>query len=124
MQKPLEVSEVGRDAVGHGALEVAPNVFIGVELRGVSREAIGGQPGVRLKEIPHQDTPVLPATVPEEDHRATEVPEQLLEKTDDLGRLDVLVTMEPGVQGDTSPPRRDADRGDGRNLGPVSSTRR
>src|SRR6266478_6299754 len=80
MQKPLEVSEVARDAVGHGALEVTPNVFVRVELRGVSREAIRVEPRVRLNEIPHQDASVLPATVPEEDHRATEVPEQSLKK--------------------------------------------
>ncbi len=122
MQKSLEFTEVAWDAVGHGALEVTPNVFIGVELRGVPRKTIRVEPRVLLNELPHQNAPVLAATVPEEDHRATEVPKQLLKKPDDLGRLDVLVTMEPGVQGDASPPRRDADRGDGRDLGPVSST--
>lgn len=122
MQKPLEFSEVVRDAVGHGALEVTPDVFIGVELRGIPRETIRVEPRVRLNEIPHQNAPVLPATVPQEDHRATQVAEQLPKKPDDLGRPDGLVTMEPGVQGDASPARRDADRGDGRDLRPVSST--
>ncbi len=122
MKQPRELPEVARDTVGHGALEVVPDELVRVEFGGVAREAIRVEPRMRLEEVLHQRGPVLPAAVPEKDHGTTQMAEQLLKELDDLGRPDVFVPMESGIEGRTSPARRDADGGDGRNFGPVAGT--
>ena len=93
MKQPLELLEVARDTVGHGAFEVVPDELVRVEFGCVPRKAIRVEPRMRLKEVLHQRAPVLAAAVPEEDHGTTEMAEQLLKELDDLGRPDVFVPM-------------------------------
>src|SRR5439155_9430353 len=103
MKQPLELLEVARDTVGHGALEVVPDELVRVEFGCVPREAIRVEPRMRLEEVLHQSAPVLPAAVPEKDHGTTEMAEQLPKELEDLGRPDVFVTMEPGIESRASP---------------------
>ncbi len=60
--------------------------------------------------------------VPQKDHMATPVLEQLPEETHNLQGADVLVRMEPCVEGDALAFGGQRDRGDGRDFIPVLGT--
>ena len=106
MEQVLEVCEVIRRAVRHSSLEVVPDEFVRVELGCVAGELLHTKPGMHEEEVTDQDAAMRTAAVPEEHHGAAKVPQQLPEELDHLDRADVLVAMEPGVQGQATPTRR------------------
>ena len=67
--------------------------------------------------------PLMVATaIPQEDHMAAQVLEQLSEESDHFGRPDVLLRMESSVKGEALALRRYRDCRDGRDFLPVSCT--
>ena len=87
----LKMVEVFGETVREGALEMVPDKFVGVELGGVSRKAIGTQPGMAAEKLRDRRSLVRPAVIPEEDHGAPQVAEQVSKELDHLRRADVLV---------------------------------
>ena len=110
-----------RHAVGQGSLEVIPDELIGVEFRGIAGERMRVQARMPAQEISGWSPFVWRSPIPEQDHGAAQVLEQLPEELGHVWRSDILVAMESGVEGDAPPAWRNADGGDGRNLGPASS---
>lgn len=115
----LKMVEIFRETVRQGALEMVPDKFVGVELRGVSRKAMGPQPGMVAEKLLDWSSLVRPAVIPEEDQGASQVSEQLSKELDHFRGADVLVGVEPGIQGDAPPLRRHAEGRDGRDLFPA-----
>lgn len=62
------------------------------------------------------------AAIPQEDHLAAQVFEQLPKEDDHFGRPDVLLRMESGVEGEALELRRYRDCRDDRGFLPVSGT--
>ena len=87
-------NEVGEAAV----LEMAPDVFDGVQLRCVGWEPLG-QPAESLDEAHDLGRRVNPCPVEEHDGAATDVTMKVLCESHDLLRADVLL----GMQGDEEP---------------------
>lgn len=115
----LKMVEIFGETVRQGALEMVPDKFVGVELGGVSRKARGLQPGMAAEKLLDRDPLVRLAAIPEEDHGAPQVSEQVSKELDHLRGADVLVGVEPGIQRDAPPLRRHAEGRDGRDLFPA-----
>lgn len=100
-------------AIGECVLRKLPDAFVGVELRGVAREAIE----VQSREDATQRSDRVPfvnaSIVPDEDDRSTKVPEQVSDKGADLGMLDVL-GVEAVVEAEPPPPGAHEEAGDDR----------
>mgnify|MGYP001558010148 CR=1 FL=1 len=109
-----------RRAVGHGSLEIIPDELIGVELRSIAREKVRVQAMVSVQKLFGWSPFVRRPPIPEQDHGAAQMFEQLPEEPGHFRRSDILIAMESGVEGDAPPAGRNADGRDGRNLGPAS----
>ena len=119
MEELLEIVYVRWVAVGQRPSEVIPDEFVGVELGRVPRERIGVQTGMLFQELLDAGSLMGVGAVPEEDHVAAQVFEQLTEEGHDLPGADVLLRMEPCVEGDALVLRGQGDGGDGRDFIPV-----
>lgn len=115
----LEVAQILGDAIGQRPLEMVPHEFIRIELRRVSRERIGMQARMGAEPLFDHGAFMRSPAIPEQDHVAPQVPEQVSEELGHFRGSNVLVGMEPGVQHDAPPFRRDAEGRDRRNLVPV-----
>jgi len=79
-----------RSTVGEGALGKLPDAFIGVELRRIAGEAVEVKPGIARLERANRPAAVDRAVVPDHDHGAAEMAEQIPEECAHLRVLDVL----------------------------------
>lgn len=79
-----------RPAVGERALGELPDAFVGVELRGVAREAVEVEPRIAGLERADRLAAVDGSVVPDHDHGAAEVAEQVPEEGAHFRVLDVL----------------------------------
>jgi len=120
MHEVLKMGEIFGETVRQGTLEMVPDKFVGVELGGVSRKAIGTQPGMAAEKLLDRSSLVGLAVIPKEDHRAPQVAEQLSKELDHLRGSDVLVGVKPGIQRDALLLRRDAEGRQGRDLFPAA----
>lgn len=109
-----------RRAVGHGSLKIVPDELIRVKFRGIAREKVRVQARVPAQELFCRSSFVRRPSIPEQDHGAAQVFEQLPEEPGHFRRSDILVAVESGVEGDAPSARRNTDSRDGRNLGPAS----
>ena len=98
VQRVRELADVLGGAVGQLLLGVRPHKLVRVELGRVRGEAVDVEPGAALKELAHDPALVDRASVPEEDHLAAQVPQEVPEKPDDLHARDV-----GGVEVDIQP---------------------
>jgi hypothetical protein len=116
------MTQIPGHAVSQGSFELCPDEFIRIEFRGVAWETMGVKPRVFTEELLDQGCLVGSAVIPQEDHGATQVPEQLCEKTSHFWEADIFIAMESGIESNAPAFRGDADRRDGRDFGPSSST--
>ena len=79
-----------RPTVGEGALGELPDPLVGVELRGVAGEAVEMEPGIAGLERANGVAAVDRAVVPDPDHGAAQMAEQIPKERADLRVLDVL----------------------------------
>lgn len=107
-------------AIGHGSLEIVPDELIGVEFRGIAGEKVRLQTRVPAQELFDRTAFMNRTSIPEQDHGAAQVLEQLPEEPGRFRRFDVLVAIESGVEADAPLAWRNADGRDGRYLGPAS----
>jgi len=113
MEESLEMMQVARVAVGHRPLEVIPDELVGVEFRRIPGEPVGTQTPMSTEELSDQRPLMVSAVVPQQGDLSAQVLEQLPEERDHLVRPDVLVQVEPGVEGKLLPLRRYGDGRDG-----------
>lgn len=90
-QREHQVVAIAGPSVGEFLLGQLPDAFVGVELRGICREAFQAQPLGSATEILDQSASVGAATVPEDDHVAAQVLEQMAQEIAGLCLLDVLL---------------------------------
>jgi hypothetical protein len=95
-----------RPTVGERALGELPDALVGVELGGIAREAVEVEPGIAGLERANRLAPVDGAVVPDHDHGAAEMAEQIPEEGAHLGVLDVL-GREQEVEATAPTPRTD-----------------
>lgn len=120
VQELPEVFKVSGDAIGQAPLEVRPDPFIGIELRGVSREVKGLDSWIASKEFLGELGLMERAAVPEKDERSSEVAREVPEELPDLFAPKVLVGVKACVEAKPLSLRRDRDGGDGRDFAPAS----
>lgn len=113
------MTQVLGSAVGHGALKLGPDELVRVELRSVGREGIRVQARVAVQKLFNTSGPMGPSPIPQQDHRAQEMAQEMSEEIGHFRGSDVLVGMEPRVEGQALPLRGDAEGRDGRELGPA-----
>ena len=118
-----EMAQVFGDAVGDCPLEFCPNKLVRVKFRGIARESINMEATVSIQEALNAAGPMDASSIPQQDHLALEVPQELLEELPHLFSVDVLVDMESQVQSQALSLRGDADCRDGRDLGPTTRHR-
>lgn len=116
------MTQIPRHAVSQGSFELCPDEFIWIEFRGVAWETMGVKPRVFTEELLDRGRLMGFAAIPQQDHGAAQVPEQLPKETSHLWEADILVAVEPGIEGDAPAFWGDADRRDGRDFGPSAST--
>ena len=87
--KPQLVHRV-RTAVGQRVLGLGPNAFVGIEFRGIRRKGFEVQPFEPATDFADGIAFVYSGIVPNDDHRAAKVLEQVAKKVTDLGVLDIL----------------------------------
>ena len=122
MEELFQVAQVGWVAVGQRPFEMIPDKFVGVEFGRIPRESMGVQTGMLSKELLDPACLVGIAAVPQKDHVAAPVFEQLPQEGDHFRRADVFVRMKSGVEGDALAPGGYGDRRDGRDFVPVPGT--
>ena len=104
-----------RRSVGQAALALRPNVFVGIELRGIRREAVDVKsPATAGEVLIHQPPAMYRTTVPQKHDWSMEVALQVAQKVDDLDARDVRsmktnIQTQPAANGRNSEGR---DRGD------------
>jgi hypothetical protein len=111
--------QVFRNAVGHRALKLGPDKLVRVELRRIGREGIRVQARIAVQEMLNESGLMGAPSVPEQDHWAQEVAQEMPKEIGHFRGPDVLVGMEPRIQGQTLSLRGDAESRDGRELGPT-----
>jgi len=86
MQRPAQCGQLGRAHIGHLArLDVAPDLFDGIQLRGIARQAFDVEPVALASQIGAHRTALVGAqAIPDQDHAvAAEVPFQVAQKPDE-----------------------------------------
>lgn len=76
--------------VGERALGELPDALVGIELRGIAREAVEVEPRIAGLERANRLAAVDGAVVPDHDHGTAEMAEQIPEEGAHLGVLEVL----------------------------------
>lgn len=117
------MAQVFRDAVGNRPLEFCPDELVRVKLRGIAGERMDLEATVSIQQALNAAGPVDPAPIPQQDHRALEVPQEMSEELSHFFSVDVLVDVESQVQSQPLSLRGDTDCRDGRDLGPAASHR-
>ena len=110
-----QVVDRQRAAIGEARLEVVPDLFVGVELGGVGGKAFEVQPRVAGTQGADGRSLVNRPAVPEEDHRAVQMPQQQAEEHGDLDMADVG-EVKVAVEPEAVPARADGDGRDRRNA--------
>ena len=85
---------VGNEVREPPVLQVRPDLFRGIEFGGVGRQPDDVPAAVGLEPSPDGPVTMRLAAIPEQDHRLSEVPIELLEEVEDLGTADVHLGME------------------------------
>ena len=112
---PGEFVEVIGSAVGQGSLGLAPDPFVGVEFGSVAGEVFDMKTPVPAQEAAEVLSLVDLAVVPEQDHVAGQVPQQVPQKGADFRATDVH-PMELVVEGDPMALGTHRQRGDQRHF--------
>ena len=113
MEELFLVAQVPWAAVGQRPLEIIPDEFVGVEFGRIPREPIGVQTPMASEKLFDQGSLMGIAAVPQKNHVAAQVFEQLPQEGDHFRRADVFVRMKSGVEGDALAPEGYRDRRDG-----------
>ena len=89
-RRPAQLGKVLGAKIGQLVLlAVAPDVFDGIELRRVGRQKLQLHgPALLGDKLPHQSAAVNGQPIPNDRQATTEVPLQMVQELDDLGRLD------------------------------------
>ncbi len=117
------MAQVFRDAVGDRPLEFCPDELVRVKLRGIAGESMDMEATVSIQQSLNAAGPVDPSSIPQQDHLALDVPQEMSEELPHLFSVDVLVDVESQVQSQPLPLRGDAQRRNGRDLGPAAGHR-
>lgn len=117
---PFKMGSVSWNAVSGRALEVRPDEFRRVELRGVRRKVEGSDPRIGLNKALDLPRLVDRASIPEKNESSPKVFEKVTEESHGLAPADVLGDVEAKVESKMPSSGRDADRRDRRDLRPVA----
>lgn len=108
--------QIGRGIIGQAMMfEVGPDIFDGIELRGVGRE-VDPMCRTRQEALPDRLALVRLETVPDEDDGGTQLALQLLEKLKRAVTVDVGIWIEAEVEREAIAGGRDAHGSDRRYL--------
>ena len=113
MQEPFEMAIIMGNTIGQGAFEVGPDEFRRIEFGSVTWKAVDMQSRMTEKELLSRTALVRSAVIPEQYHRSAQMFEQMPEELGHLGRADVFVPIESGVEREFIAPGRNRERGDG-----------
>ena len=111
----IELVEIAGSAVGQGGIALAPDELGRVEFRGIGREPLHMDSRTLRQITLNLLAPVDGAAVPQENDRAPEMPEQMLQEREDMQASEVVATQ-PDIKADALAIGGDADRVDGRDL--------
>jgi hypothetical protein len=110
----IEVEEVVGDEVGAvSELEVAPELFDGIEFGSVGREPFEGEPRVSFQELADGGAFVHRSVVPDDNDPAGQLLQEFAEEGGDPGRVVGAVDERLEVEIAAVSFRRDGQRGDG-----------
>lgn len=97
-------------------LEIAPKVLDRIELRGVRRQELGSDIGLRSEERLHDASTVSLQPIPDQDPGRVQLPIELAEKVADGDGIEIGMPVKSEVQLHPIARRRHAQRGNGRDL--------
>ena len=108
---PEQLTQVVRAPIRELALQARPDLFVGIQLRGVGGEELQMETGEAATDLSNTVSFVNAGVVPDHDDVPAEVAQQVPEKFTDLAVLDVLrVALE--VQADAPMPGSNGDARD------------
>lgn len=116
----LETIRVLGDAISHVMFHPVPYEFGWIKLRGIPGKEVRMNTMMFFKESLDRPGLVRTAPVPEQHEPSFEMPQEVSQKSQDLGMPNVLQRMKTDVQSDSPFTSRNADRRDRRDLRPPS----
>lgn len=118
----LEVAQIPGDTVLQSPLEMVPDEFIRVEFRSVAGEAMGVEPRIPEEKLLDRAPLVETGVIPEKNHGAAPLLEQLSEESSHLRGTDIFIRVKPGIEGDAPAFGGDTEGRDGRDFLPTTGT--
>ena len=113
---------VRRGAVGQGIqFHVTPDSLHGIELWCIGRQVLDAEARVALEEAANDDSAMHVEVVPDEDHMAPEMAEQVSEKEDNPLALDIEMRSQGEVKSYPVAPAGYREGADDRDLLPMAS---
>ena len=114
-EAPMELIQTARRAVGQRGIALTPHEFGRVKLRRVGREPLHLDSRTLRQVALNFLAPVDGASIPQENDRAPEMFEQMLQERDDMQSREIIAAQ-PDIEADALAVRRNAERVDGRDL--------
>ena len=111
-EQPVEGRDVRGRTVGQSTVALAPDVFSGVEFRRVGRKRLDVQPGMPPDELLEFTPAMNRPPIPEQDHRPSEMAQQLPEEATDIQAVEAT-GLEAHVQRQAALLGRDRHRANG-----------
>ncbi len=117
------MNQILGNGVRGSPFKLRPYKFSGVKFRRIPGEEMGLDSFMAFETPFNQAGPMNHAFIPQENNRSFEMTCKIVQKPFNLRRSDVLIRMEPDIQGKAFSFGRDADSRYGRHLRPVSCHR-
>jgi hypothetical protein len=83
-ESSFKVGEVFRCAVGESVVSLIPDLFGGVEFRGIGRKLFDRESGMVKEKLLDFFPPMDSSSIPQQDHRTVKMPEQGFEEGSDI----------------------------------------
>jgi hypothetical protein len=110
-----ELVTIAGAAIGEPPLGERPHLLVGVEFRRVGREVLEPEPGDATTQFVNRREAMKSEAIPQHDHRAAQMLQQVGEEATDLGQADVVM-MPLVVEAEVLPDRADRETGDDRDA--------
>lgn len=123
LQEALERGQVRRDTVGHGVFELSPDKLVRVKFRSIAGERIGMQAPVAGQQPVNGSGSVGPSPIPQQDHGAPDVAQEVPKELGHFRCSNVLVGVESHIQRHAPSLRGHPQSRDRRDLGPPACHR-
>jgi hypothetical protein len=113
--------QVLRHAVSDSSFDLGPDKLVRIELGGIAWKEMGMDAAMAAQELLDGVGLVRAAPIPQQNEGTSDVPQKMAEKFQHLLPSNIFAGVQSKVESQSLLSGRHTNRGDGRNLGPISS---